>query len=69
MTTIQVIKECKRRWGPTGNAQVNRKAKLSKSVGQVVLGTFFEVKGQGETWEDAFADADRKNIKAEARHA
>lgn len=61
MNVIQVLKECKRRWGPTGNAQVNRKAKLSKTVGTVAMGMFFEVKGQGETWEAAFADADRKS--------
>jgi len=60
MNITQVIKECKRRWGPTGNAQINRKAKLSHTVGRVVMGFLFEVQGQGATWEEAFEDADRK---------
>lgn len=60
MNVTQVIKECKRRWGPTGNAQINRRVKLSHTVGRVRLGVLFEVQGQGATWEEAFEDADRK---------
>lgn len=33
------------------------------TVGKVVMGLFFSVEGQGDTWADAFAAADRKRAR------
>jgi hypothetical protein len=30
------------------------------SVGAIVMSLFFEIKGSGDTWEQAFAEADEK---------
>jgi hypothetical protein len=50
------------RWGKHSAVQYYTVGRLAgtKMVGFISLGCFFEVKGQGKTWEEAFADADRK---------
>lgn len=32
-------------------------------VGALMFGMFFEIKGTGDTWEDAFADVDQRRPK------
>lgn len=38
-------------------------------VGRVEMGMCFSVKGEGETWEDAFAMADKREQADKARYA
>lgn len=37
-----------------------RVPRLYRAVGQLLMGVAFAVEGQGQTWEQAFAAADRK---------
>lgn len=39
------------------------------TVGAVVMGLFFEVKGQGDTWAEAFGEFDRKEAADRERYA
>ena len=60
MNAKQATAEAQRRWGKRGTIEQGPKTwALPFSVGVDMLGMFV-TKGQGETWEDAFADADRK---------
>lgn len=66
MTTKQAQAEAVRRWGKNGAVQfynvktATRHMLPRRYVGRVVLGMMFEVRGQGETWEEAFAAADKR---------
>lgn len=65
MTTKQALAEAHKRWGRTGNIQQYEQkdhAGITHSVGLVdrVFGMFFVVKGQGLSWDEAFADATKK---------
>jgi hypothetical protein len=79
MTANQAHKEAQRRWGK--NAMVKDTGKRCTcghkacawlharySVGKVELGLFFAVKGQGATWEKAFAKATEAEEADKARH-
>jgi hypothetical protein len=70
MTARQALKEAQRRWGKTAcvedaktPAYHTRKdgTRVMMSdrfkVGRIMLGMFFEVRGDGPTWEAAFAKA------------
>jgi hypothetical protein len=59
MTDKQALKEAQRRWGKYACVRNNERFALTHAVGFVMLGMFFEVKGQGNTYEEAFADADK----------
>jgi len=39
------------------------------SVGRVMMGMFFEVLGEGDTWEEAFRNADKRAEDDKARYA
>jgi hypothetical protein len=69
MTDKKALLAAEKRWGRLGAV---KRAKLKDgttryTVGRVMLGMFFEVEGQGETWEAAFADADQNRAKQSAR--
>ena len=51
MTNRQALAAARRRWGP--KAAVTRHRDRCR-VGFVALGLFFEVCGEGPTWEEAF---------------
>lgn len=57
MTNKQALKEAVRRWGQNAGVQFNPKSSLKCTVGVAVMGLIFMVKGQGETWEEAFKNA------------
>jgi hypothetical protein len=38
------------------------------TVGHVVMGLFFHVEGQGDSWDEAFADADANKARDHARY-
>ena len=66
MNNKQADAEAKRRWGPNGTVQWMKNG--YKAVGRVFLGMAFSVQGSSHsTWEDAFADADSKVAKFDAR--
>ena len=65
MTPKQAQAEAVRRWGKNGAVEsVNLKTpeglRPRMSVGFVSMGMFFEVRGQGANFEEAFAQADEK---------
>lgn len=39
------------------------------AIGQIALGMFFAIDAEGDTWEEAFAEATRKQRETEARIA
>jgi len=48
-------------WREMSDAAFSRAMRYRYTVGKIVMGLFFSVEGQGDTWADAFASADRKN--------
>ena len=66
MTDRQALKQARKLFGPHG--LVDRRTGvgiiLTHIVGKLTLWMFFEVMGQGRTWEEAFADyEERKTYK------
>lgn len=71
MTRAQALQEARRRWGSDGHAAVARYAHLRPTyhVGRKATRTGFaryrkNTLGRGDSWEAAFADADRREKKA-----
>jgi len=62
-TTKAALAAAAERWGKS--AAVKVKPNGEKCVGVLILG-FFEVRGSGATWDDAFAEADRGGLSWEA---
>lgn len=61
-------KKAQSMWGKNAGAQFNYNHKaLPCSVGVVMMGMFFEVRGQGETWDACFEDVERKKKQDEER--
>ena len=73
MTTKQALKKAVGIWGKTAMVEDHKKPTTTKRkdgrtvvlaeryrVGKVMFGMFFEVKGDGDTWEAAFASAERR---------
>ncbi|MFH1609539.1 MAG: hypothetical protein ABID40_02800 [Candidatus Bipolaricaulota bacterium] len=69
MTQREALMEAVRRWGK--NAAVHRAKRSAKGprgtiyvgthrVGVIRLGLFFSIQGEGSSWEEAFAKADKK---------
>jgi hypothetical protein len=73
MTRAQAIETSRRLWGERGAVDYRCKAKVCRKTGRVLLGRFrvgvqltggfFEVRGHGNTWDDAFADAATSHLK------
>lgn len=64
MTNKQALAEAQRRWGRLAAIQKDRyKTGLTYTVGNVIMGLALMVKGQGDTWEAAFKNADEKEKK------
>lgn len=59
-TMKQAQDEARRRWGSNAAVQMDKHWVLSCSVGLVWVGMAMEVKGQGKTWDEAFANYDEK---------
>jgi hypothetical protein len=75
LTARQALKEAQRRWGKTAVVEdIKHASYMTKKdgtkwmisdrfkVGRIMLGMFFEVLGDGPTWEAAFAKVD-ENIR------
>lgn len=91
MTARQALKEAQRRWGKTAVVEDQKtptyhirkdgtKVMMSDrfKVGRIMLGMFFEVLGDGPSWEAAFAKVDESirkqneiiaQLRAEAKSA
>lgn len=74
MNDKQALTEAKKRWGK--HAAIRRDPpsakfpnRLTHVVGFIALGLLFDVKGQGTTWGEAFADADSKAQSLAAKRA
>ncbi len=68
MTYYEAVQEVRRRWGDAGRAMSrNLGGNLrSRRVGEKVGGMIWYL-GEGSTWEEAFADADRRaNLRSAA---
>lgn len=65
MTNKQALKEATKRWGKKAAIRPLSKA---KRVGYIAMGMFFNVEGEGDTWEKAFAAADAKAIDDKRRY-
>jgi hypothetical protein len=67
MTEEEALREARRRWGASGAVQSQEPTWQTNwyrfAVGQR-LGQGFRTWGQGDSWEEAFADAD-KNEEAD----
>jgi hypothetical protein len=63
VTGKQALAEAQKRWGKTAMVEKRqgRQWALPYAVGRVALGMFFEIKGQGTTWEEAFSEATAAN--------
>lgn len=62
MTKAEAMKEAKTRWGPTAMVTLGEPVQTPFEVGSVQNG-WLDVKGQGASWEAAFANADAKKAK------
>lgn len=66
MTKKQALIEAQKRWGQKAiidDRKVSTKYMKRHTVGCLFMGIAYEIKGNGETWEKAFQDADRKAIR------
>lgn len=70
MTYSQALREARRRWGTKAMVEQLNKSRINKETNGVVRGThlvgcemngFFEVKGDGSSWEHAFAMSKQVN--------
>jgi hypothetical protein len=59
-TMKQALAEARRRWGSNAAVQMDKRLALPYSVGLVWVGMAMEVKGQGRTWDEAFAKCDEE---------
>jgi len=60
MTQQEALKEAQKRWGPNGHAfHFPNRAGLPKGTDYCV-GSGYGTRGEGNSWEAAFADADRR---------
>jgi hypothetical protein len=59
-TMKQALAEARKQWGSHAAVQVRKKLALPYSVGLIWMGMAFEVKGQGKSWDEAFANYDEK---------
>ena len=50
-------------WRDARDAAFSQAMRYRYSVGKVVMGLFFSVEGQGDTWTEAFSAADRKRAQ------
>jgi len=69
MTQKQALKKAVDLWGKRAGIQYNPKVAVPCMVGVAVMGLFFEVKGQGNTWEEAFKNWEEKEEKLKKRYA
>jgi hypothetical protein len=60
MTNAQALKEAQKRWGKTGAVQKYNHKGRPYCVGYIALGMFFDVKGSGASWDEAFKEAEGK---------
>lgn len=69
MTTKTALAEAVRRWGRTAMVRSEPKTTGGKlyTVGRIDLGMFFSVRGQGDSWEAAFAEDDKRMGRETAR--
>jgi hypothetical protein len=60
MTKGQALREARKRWGKSG-AVAHRPNSLvgTHRVGNIEFGAFLNVRGMGDSWESAFAAADK----------
>jgi len=67
MTRKQALAKAQKRWGKTACIEVIRprsgSLRLSHSVGWVALGLFYNVEGEGDSWDAAFAQATEKRMR------
>ena len=70
MTDQEALREARRRWGASGTVQSQEPTWITHwyrfAVGQR-LGESFRTWGQGDSWEEAFADADSQVRNDEGR--
>ena len=74
LTEKQAKAEALKRWGPTGTIHLRpesasrdtrgRLARYRCTVGNGYLGKGCSVRGQGDTWKEAFEDAERAAAQA-----
>jgi hypothetical protein len=83
MNTQEALREAKRRWGKTACVEERKKnttlvnPKTGKEfivrrrfiVGFIAMGIMFDVKGDGDTWADAFRVADERAEADNKRYA
>lgn len=82
MTARQALKEAQRRWGKHAVVEDQKKptycvkkdgtrymASDRFKVGRIMLGMFFEVLGDGPTWEEAFEKSNRRESRLQGVNA
>ena len=81
MTAKQALTEARRRWGKQGNISMARatwqdpRTKEWKStqqryrVGRIMFDMFFEIKGMGDNWADAFSNATNRQEMSRLPHS
>ncbi|HZR66023.1 MAG TPA: hypothetical protein VFA85_12790 [Terriglobales bacterium] len=79
MTKKHALKEAQKRWGKTAAIRDTGKTctcgqkvcdflHARYAVGRIMCGLFFEVHGDGKSWEEAFEAADKKKAADEERY-
>jgi hypothetical protein len=80
MRNAKALTEARKRWGKTAAVKDSGRTctcgakhcawlHARYSVGKIELGMFFSVRGQGASWEEAFASADKAEAADKARYA
>lgn len=74
MTRTEALAEAQRRWGTSGEVNTLTEPRSMREVGDSPLSLYevgileggggdWDVRGSGDSWEAAFADADRKEAR------
>lgn len=58
MTSKKALTEARIRWGK--NAAVSKNTNGIHYVGKIVMGMMFQVEGSGKSFEEAFAESDKR---------
>jgi len=68
MTNYKALREAQRRWGKNARIEYRNcpRAESRYLVGVIMLGMFFEIRGQGSSFENAFSDVDKREASRKA---
>jgi hypothetical protein len=58
-TAKRALAQAQKLWGDNAAVQAKYDVRGNKAVGYIMMGMFFEVRGVGKTWDEAFKAASK----------